>query len=127
MNKEKQREYDLKRKNNPQRIIYMKIRNIRTSFAKQIRTRLNWLLIAKTPAELQKRYRESHRKINNLRDKAYRLRKKGLKPLQIIIDKKTIDLPFLSLARPSTTTSVDYEKWKQDLKDFEYIKEYYNN
>lgn len=73
----------------------------------------------------KKEWRIKNKEALLLKAKAYRMVKKGINCMQININWKYKYLPFETLEEPKTTTSKNYDNFKQNLKDFNILKKYY--
>lgn len=80
-------------------------------------------------AKYRKEYYEKNIEVLKLKAKAYRMRKKWLFCMQMIIRWKIIYLPFSEMLEKPTTTWLNfkkYDEWKEQQRQFNLIRNYYN-
>ena len=70
------------------------------------------------------RQKQNYERIS-LQRKVQRRLKKNLPCLKIMINWKERFLPFESLEKPKTSTSSEYEEYKEKLKQFEILTAFY--
>ncbi len=127
--------WDKERKNKRNRKISRKIAWVKYSFRRRIKHWLDtkiapkyWparILSEEDKKEYKKSWYEKHKEVMKLISKAYRMEKKWLNPLKIMVNWKTRLLPFTTLEKPKMTTDPKYDEWKKNQSDFLKIRSYY--
>lgn len=77
-----------------------------------------------------KEWNLKNKEVLKLKWKAYRMRKKWLFCMQMIINWKTIYLPYSEMIEKPTTTWLNfkkYDEWKEQQRQFDLIKNYYKS
>jgi len=125
--------YDKKRKENPKRVFNLAKQNWRYYYKTRIlmfleKTEHKKKQAIRTP-EYYKQYKkdwfQKNKRMMYLKARTKRLLKKWLNLMTYNINWKVINLPFESLERPSKAIPWEYDKRKQNMKDFLIIKNYY--
>lgn len=76
--------------------------------------------------EYKKKWYNENKEVLSLKSKAYRMRKKWLNCMQMIIRGKIIYLPFTEmLEKPEYAKKEKYDKRKEQQRQFFLIKKYY--
>jgi len=81
------------------------------------------------PVEYRKKYYNENKEVIKYLAKVYRMKKKWLQCIKIIINWKQRFLPFTELLEKPTTTWLNfkiYEEWKEEQRIFDLIKLFYN-
>jgi hypothetical protein len=74
-----------------------------------------------------KKYQEKNKEILRLLRLVRYKKNRWYKIMEYNINWKIKYLPFETLEKPKTHNDKNYNKWQQDIKDFELLKKYYDN
>lgn len=122
--------FDRDRKKNKQRVTNLKIQSFKFHYknralqyltkTKHKKKKLNWDIV-----KYKKEYYENNRVVILLINKAKRLRKRWFNCLKMNIKDKVIYFPFEWIEKPKTYTDKDYLDYKQKMKEFDLIVNFY--
>jgi len=122
--------YDKKRKENPKRVFNLKLQSFKFHFKNRA---LQYLTKTKRKPKkkysdlkkYRKEYYEKNKEVLSLISKTYRRRKRNLPCLKMYIWDKTIYFPFEWIDKPANFSDSKYWEYKQRLKEFTLIKNFY--
>lgn len=129
--------FDKKRKENPKRKFNLKKQNLKHYFKSRVllflekterKKKQKTFNLEKYKKQWYKQWYKENQEALLLKAKAYRMKRKWIKCLEMIINWKTKYLPFTEIIEKPATTWLNfkkYDEWKEQQRQFDLLKKYY--